>query len=105
MRDSRIDMNQADIVLSLRSAGAMVEHLHNVGGGCPDLLVGFRGHNFLLEVKTGGGKLSNVQTGWHKEWKGQVAVVFNPIDALSVMFGERVKSQFRFLEKGSDENG
>jgi len=104
MQDGRVDANQLEIVSALRSAGAMVSHLHNVGDGCPDLLVGFRGRNFLLEVKTGSGKLNRTQQDWHLLWKGQVAVVRDSIEALSVIFGGRVKSQFRYLEKGSDAN-
>lgn len=93
MINSRVDENQYDIVSALRSAGAMVEHLHNVGGGCPDLLVGFRGRNYLLEIKTGRGKLSRIQKDWYLLWKGQVVVVRDSIEALSVIFGQRVKSQ------------
>lgn len=49
----RIDGNQAQIVRALRQVGATVLSLADMGDGCPDLLVGFRGFNILLEVKDG----------------------------------------------------
>lgn len=50
-RSRRVDRNQGEIVIALRRAGAFVEPIHELGGGVPDLLVGFRGVWFLLEVK------------------------------------------------------
>ncbi len=38
----------------LRQAMAEVEHLHMVGKGCPDILVGYKGKNVLLEIKKEG---------------------------------------------------
>jgi len=52
-RAARIDANQPAIIAALRSIGATVQPLHAVGGGCPDLLVGLRGRNILMEVKDG----------------------------------------------------
>ena len=40
MRAKRVDQNQKDVVKALRDSGAYVFHLHEVGQGCPDLLVG-----------------------------------------------------------------
>ena len=50
-RAAAVDANQSEIVAALRKAGVTVTPLHQVGGGCPDLLCGFRGVNTLLEVK------------------------------------------------------
>ena len=36
----RVDNNQALIVRAFRAAGCTVEHLHQIGKGCPDLLIG-----------------------------------------------------------------
>lgn len=47
----RCDRNQPEIVSALRSIGASVLITSNQGGGFPDLVVGWRGHNYLLEVK------------------------------------------------------
>jgi hypothetical protein len=50
-RAAKVDANQREVVAALRGAGATVQLLHAVGEGCPDLLVGYRGGNYLLEVK------------------------------------------------------
>ena len=78
----RVDCNQAEIVLALRQAGARVHPLHAVGAGVPDLLVGVRGVNYLIEVKTLRGRLTRVQIEWHIAWRGQVAVCRTVEDAL-----------------------
>ena len=72
-RAARIDANQTRIVRALRDIGAVVHSLAGVGSGCPDLLVGFRGVTFLLEVKDGSKplserKLTPDQGRWHEEW-------------------------------------
>jgi|GEM_PF-5567154 len=52
-RSARIDRNQPEIVEALRKLGASVQPLHTAHDGIPDLLVGYQGRNFLLEVKDG----------------------------------------------------
>ncbi|WP_333846890.1 hypothetical protein [Phaeobacter italicus] len=84
---ARVDRNQKEIVKALRKVGASVEHLHAVGKGCPDLLVGFRGGNYLLEVKDGkkppsARKLTPDQETWHCAWLGTVYVVKSVTEAL-----------------------
>lgn len=88
---ARVDANQAEIVDALRDAGASVQHLHRVGAGCPDLLIGFRNTNLLFEVKDGNKvpskqALRRGQEEWHKAWRGQVAKVTSAEEALAVMF-------------------
>ena len=80
MRAKNVDANQTAVVAALRAAGATVQHLHEVGAGCPDLLVGFQGNNFLLEVKNlaAGGSLNAEQVKWHREWRGHVLVITSP---------------------------
>jgi len=36
----RVDNNQAEVVKRLKLHGVSVLHLHTVGNGCPDLLIG-----------------------------------------------------------------
>ena len=55
------------------------------GKGRPDLLVGYRGVNFLLEVKGPKGALNEAQERYHAEWKGQIAVVRTPEEALEAV--------------------
>ena len=81
----RVDANQPETVDALRQAGATVTHLHTVGKGCPDLIVGFRGHNYLLECKVIGGKLTEAEKDWHETWEGQRAIVHSAEEALAAI--------------------
>ncbi len=68
------DDNQGAIVKALRSIGAMVQPVHTVGKGVPDLLVIYRGEIHLTEVKDGSKpksarKLTDEQIKWHEEAK------------------------------------
>ncbi len=86
----RVDRNQPEIVAALRAVGATVQHLHTVGAGCPDILVGFRGVNVLLELKDGERvpsekKLSEDEALWHKFWFGQVDVAENAEQAICIL--------------------
>lgn len=78
---ARIDANQRQIIQALRQAGATVQPIHQIGDGCPDLLVGFRGWNYLLEIKNGS-RLTPDESTWHDAWRGRVAVVASVEDAL-----------------------
>jgi len=74
----RHDSNQIEIVTALRQTGATVTILSGVGGGVPDLFVGWRGINLLLEVKNleGRGKrLTLAEREFMENWHGQVAIV------------------------------
>ena len=87
---SKIDENQVEIVKALRKAGASVTHLHAVGQGCPDLMVGFRGRNYALEVKDGrkppsARGLTDAQIRWHALWRGHVQIVNNVDEALAAI--------------------
>lgn len=72
---ARADRNQAEIVAALRDAGATVQHLHTLGRGCPDILVGYRGVNYLLEIKAGRGKATPDEAAWLQAWRGRAAIV------------------------------
>lgn len=74
-RRTQSDPNQAAIVAALRKTGRTVEVISDVGGGVPDLLVGFHGRTYLLEVKAPGDDLSDDQVIWHAGWKGHADVV------------------------------
>ena len=91
----KTDLYQQEIIDALRAIGASVQDLSKVGGGCPDILVGYKGgmyagqlyNNYLLEIKNPDtkGKLSTNQKVWHKNWHGQVAVVRTVEEALKVI--------------------
>lgn len=87
---ARIDANQSAIVTQLRQAGATVQMLTVMGGGVPDLLVGYRSVNHLIEVKNplkspSGRSLTPDQVTWHDLWRGSVSVVETPQQALAVI--------------------
>ena len=82
-RDAKRDGNESEIVQALEQSGATVERLND--GALPDLLVGFRGHNYLLEVKMPKtGRLTEAQKAWWQNvwWSGQRAIVTTPEEAL-----------------------
>jgi len=89
-RAAKVDANQTEIVKALRQVGASVQSLASTGKGVPDLLVGFRGKNLLLEVKDGGKvksdrKLTPDQVAWHQGWRGHVAVVESVEQAIKIL--------------------
>ena len=95
-RRSKVDSNQPQIVNQIRAMGATVQHLHTVGQGCPDILVGFRGHNFLFEIKDGSlppskRRLTEDQIAWHTQWRGSVHVFGHAHEVAE--FLARVKSK------------
>lgn len=105
MRYARMrDKNEPEIIRALRAAGARVTSLN--GTGVPDLLVGYKGAMFLLEVKPelgvkggkghvggasnksngGDGVLTEAQVKWWKEWTGPAPIVVRTAhDALEVL--------------------
>lgn len=87
MRHGKIDANQTQIVTA---AGATVLSLADLGKGCPDLVCGYRGVNYLLEVKDGSKppskrKLTPDEAAWHAGWAGQVTVINSPDEALELL--------------------
>ena len=81
------DANEPDIVAALRNHGANVLHIEMPA----DLLVGYKGRNYLMEVKAPKGRLRNSQVDFIADWvkpgtaRGQVAVVRSRAEALAVL--------------------
>lgn len=88
---ARIDGNHQAIVAALRKIGASAQSLAAVGKGCPDLVVGYRGINLLLEVKNPDAdrgtptKLNAAEQEFYETWAGQVAVVTSAEEAVRVV--------------------
>lgn len=82
-KNPRRDANEAAIVQALEAVGASVLPLSVVGGG--DLLVGFQGRNYLLEIKTSTGELTIAQTAFKASWRGDYAIVRTPDEALQAL--------------------
>lgn len=76
----KVDANQSSVIEEVRQwPGVIVQDLHGIGNGVPDLLIGFRGVNFLVELKDGEKpkhqkQLTEPEKKWHSAWKGQVAI-------------------------------
>lgn len=91
-RAARKDRNHNEIVEALKSIGATVQDLSPVGGGCPDILVGYRNNNYLLEIKDGekapsDRKLTKPQVEWHQLWQGAACVVKTVDEAIAAVGG------------------
>ena len=89
-RAANLDSNHRAIVLALQAIGATVQSLASMGGGVPDLLVGYHGLNVLLEVKDGdkppsARELTGAELGFHRTWGGQVALVYTAEQAQMVV--------------------
>jgi hypothetical protein len=81
---ARVDANQEQIVSALRAAGAYVYII-----GLPvDLLVGFKGHTFLVEVKHGTKKkFTKLQTDFFENWSGSTLARIDSPEAALRMIG------------------
>lgn len=79
-RDAKIDANQPEIVETFRAMGCSVVSAAPMGKGFPDLIVGYRGRNYLIEVKDGSKppskrKLTPDQEDFHRDWRGRIHVI------------------------------
>lgn len=82
-RAARVDANQAQVISALRAAGAYIWII-----GLPvDLLVGYKGHTFLVEIKNGPKKrLTGLQEDFFNNWSGStLARVDGPEAALRMI--------------------
>lgn len=92
-RAGRVDGNQAEIVDCLRAIPeCSVLVLSAVGEGCPDILVGYRGFNFLFEIKDPEQPkhrhdLTDEQRDFHAAWQGQAQKVFSLKEIITAMTG------------------
>ena len=80
---ARVDANQKQIISALEAAGAYVWVI-----GLPvDLLVGYKKHTFLVEVKNGPRKrLTPLQGGFFENWSGgTLARIDSPDGALRMI--------------------
>ena len=86
----RADRNQPQIVKDLRKAGFSVQMLHEVGKGCPDILVGYWGMNWLFEIKDpeqppSKRKLTSDEREFFKQWEGQAEIIHSAEEAIGLM--------------------
>ena len=83
-RAARVDATQEAIVSALRAAGAYVWVI-----GLPvDLLVGYKGHTFCVEVKSGPSKrLTKLQADFFENWSGSTLCRVDGPEAALRMIG------------------
>jgi hypothetical protein len=83
-RAARVDANQDQIVSVLRAAGAYVWII-----GLPvDLLVGYKNHTFLVEIKTDSKKrLTKLQAEFFENWSGSTLARIDSPEAALRMIG------------------
>lgn len=89
-RAARTDDNQNEIVEDLRRVGASVAITSVIGAGFPDIVVGYRGNNYLIEIKDGSKppsrrRLTPDEQEFHDLWRGTVAVVNSSDEALKII--------------------
>ena len=83
-RAARIDANSTQVVTALRAAGAYVWII-----GLPvDLLVGYKGHTFLVEIKrTAKSRFTPLQRDFFENWGGGTLARVDSPDAALRMIG------------------
>lgn len=80
----RRDATHADVRDCLRECGYTVFDAGSVGGSFPDLVVGAHGRTFLIEVKSPGGKPSEGQARFARDWRGgPVLIVYSAEEAMA----------------------
>ena len=87
----RTDSNHAEIIKALRKIPNMsVFSTHEVGKGFPDIVIGYKGINYLIEIKDGNKppsarKLTDSEVKFHNDWKGQIKIVNNLDEVLNLL--------------------
>jgi hypothetical protein len=87
---SRVDANQPDIVRALRGVGASVLHCHVLKNAF-DILVGYRGRTFLMEVKDpshppSARQLTPGEAKFREEWRGsEYHIVHTADEAIAII--------------------
>ena len=86
----RTDANQTEIVETLRKMGLSVCVCSALGNGVPDILVGYGGRNYLIEIKDGDKApskraLTEDESDWHNRWRGQATVCCTVQDVLRMV--------------------
>lgn len=86
----KVDSNQKKIVQQLRKIGVSVYVTSMVGKGFPDLVCGFRGKNYLLELKDGAKsksrkRLTPDERKFFQIWNGEVFKVENFDEILEII--------------------
>lgn len=90
MRARKIDKNQPGLVKQMRQVGMSVFVTSMVGNGFVDVVCGYRGMNFLIEIKDPAQphskrKLTPDEQIFHDNWKGSTHVVETIFDVMRIL--------------------
>jgi hypothetical protein len=91
MRIKKVDTNQSKLVAQMRKIpGLRVAHTHIVGNGFVDVVCGYKGQNFLFEIKDpskppSARKLTPDEEKFHSTWTGSIHVIEKIEDVLSII--------------------
>ena len=56
-----------------RRMGASILPISETGGG--DVILGWRGSNIMVEIKSKRGRLTPAQVEFHEDWRGQISII------------------------------
>ena len=87
----KVDANQKELMSKLRHIpGVSVATTHTIGKGFPDIVIGYKGMNYLVEIKDGAKppsqrKLTKDEVSFHSNWNGQVQICNNFYEILKLL--------------------
>ena len=87
----KTDKNHAEIINKLRKITQLsVFSTHTIGKGFPDIVVGYNGKNYLIEIKDGEKpksqrKLTIDEVKFFESWNGQVDIANSFDDVLKII--------------------
>jgi hypothetical protein len=81
MYAKRTDKNQQLLMDTFRSLGATVHDLSKCGNGIPDLLIGYKNHTCLVEIKSSDkAPYTKHQKDFLATWKGGMIARIDNVD-------------------------
>ena len=87
----KTDANHKTIIDQLRRIpGISVFSTHTIGKGFPDIVTGYKGSNYLFEIKDGtkvksAQKLTEDEVKFHTKWNGQINIITTFEEAITIM--------------------
>lgn len=87
----KTDRNHAEIINELRKNKSIsVFSTHTIGKGFPDIVVGYKGRNYLFEIKDelktkSQTKLTQAEEKFFLHWQGQIDVITNHNQIINII--------------------
>lgn len=87
---ARKDGNHKEIIQAFRDLGASVFDTASLGSGFPDIVIGMKGSNVLVEIKDGllppsKRKLTPDEIKFHELWRGKVVIINNVDEVIELI--------------------